>query len=137
MILIPLWMMFAITGGAFVLLAGGALFLQWLVELARNTAYDTGTLAYVSVSTVLRHAADSGTQAATKAKGADAAATKSVSAQTHDAEALFDEMKKAECHLGQLRRMADGLSKARKCLGTAAVILCTTAGLVALITAPK
>jgi hypothetical protein len=31
--------------------------------------------------------------------------------------------------------MADGLSKARKVLGTAAVILCTTAGLLALIPA--
>lgn len=132
-------MMFAITGGAFVLLAGGALFLQWLVELARNTAYDTGTLAYVSVSTLLRHAGGSGGDHAdaAEAKGADATATKSVSALTDDAGGLFAEMKKAECHLSQLRKMADGLSKARKLLGTAAVILCTTAGLVALIFAPK
>jgi hypothetical protein len=133
MILLPLWMMFAVAGGALALLAGGACFLQWLVELARNTASDTGTLVYVSMAALVQ----SGKLAqAAKAKGVPTPAAADVSDLADDAMHLFDVMKKAERHLGQLRKMANGLRRARTWLGIGAVVLCTTAGLVALISAP-
>lgn len=135
MLPLPLWSFFGIASGVFLILAGGALFLQWLVELARNSAYDTGTLAYVSMSTLLERMA-AADPASPKGRGKSApslSATKTPCGLAGEAKELFADMKEGECHLSQLRRMSDGLSTAKRWLGTASVVLCALAGLVALI----